>query len=228
MRKTTYVAMLTALASGLAHGQAAESQLAFEAASVRAAAAQANGRASMRGGPGSPDPGRIAYTNVTLKLVLDAAYDVQDDQVSGPAWLDSARFDITATLPKDTTREQFRMMLQNLIAGRFQLTLHREKKDFVVWELGVAKNGPKLKPSVPGGEPVATQAGGGRGPADRNGFPLPPPHQTAQTANGGVARMRGNQITMAQLAQFLKFPMAFVAGGPGTMSRSVTCARTGR
>jgi uncharacterized protein (TIGR03435 family) len=210
------VILLTAC--GLALGQAARTNLEFEAASVRVAAPRVNGMSGMHGGPGTPDPGRIDYTNVSLKGLVASAYGVQTDQVSGPAWLDSARYDITATLSAGTTREQFLEMLQNLLADRFQLTLHREKKDFVVWELGVAKNGPKLKPGAPSGDAAAASPAGGRGPSDANGFPLPPAHQTAQRAVNGVAKMAGNQVTMAQVAQFLQLPMAFVAGGPGTMS----------
>jgi uncharacterized protein (TIGR03435 family) len=213
-------AMLLGLACGLALGQAADPRLTFEVASVKPAAPQPNGRTGTRGGPGTSDPGRIAYTNVTLKLVLNLAYDVQSDQISGPAWLDSARYDITATLPPGAGKEQFKVMLQNLAAERFQLGFHREKKDFVVWELGVAKNGPKLTASVPNRGPAPAAPAAGRGRTDRDGFPLPPPHQTAQGSANGVARMAGNQITMAALAQFLKFPMAFVDGGPGTTSFS--------
>jgi uncharacterized protein (TIGR03435 family) len=38
-------------------------------------------------------------------------------------------------------------MLRSLLADRFKLTFHREQKDFSIYELQVAKNGPKLKPS---------------------------------------------------------------------------------
>src|SRR5215472_7951145 len=81
----------------------------FEVASVKSAAPQA-GRGLMRrlmGGPGTPDPGRITYTNVTLSMLLTNAYDVKHYQVTGPAWLDSEGYDITAKIPDGTTREQF-------------------------------------------------------------------------------------------------------------------------
>jgi uncharacterized protein (TIGR03435 family) len=53
------------------------------------------------------------------------AYDVKNFQIEGPAWMATERFDITATLPPDTTKEQFRIMLQNLLAERFKLKFHR-------------------------------------------------------------------------------------------------------
>jgi uncharacterized protein (TIGR03435 family) len=43
-------------------------------------------------------------------------------------------------------------MLQNLLADRFQLKLHRESKDAPIYALVVAKNGPKLKESAPGAQ----------------------------------------------------------------------------
>ncbi|MGO9255964.1 MAG: TIGR03435 family protein [Bryobacteraceae bacterium] len=58
------------------------------------------------------------------------------------------RFDITAKIPPGTTKEQFRLMQQNLLAERFKLTVHHEKKESQVYELTVGKNGPKLKESA--------------------------------------------------------------------------------
>ncbi len=165
----------------------------------------------VRGGPGSPDPERLTYSNVTLKVVMQNAYDVQSDQISGPGWLDSARFDIAAKIPAGATMEQFRAMVANLLTQRFHLAFHREKKDFVVYELHVAKGGPKLKE---GAAPrVETRPGpGGRGQVDSEGFPVPPAHQTAQRQDNGVARMAGDQITMTMFANFLRFPLGFLNG----------------
>jgi uncharacterized protein (TIGR03435 family) len=198
-------------ASSAAQGQAAP-KLEFEVASIKPAAPQANGASGVRGGPGTPDPGRVTYTNVNLRMLLDNAYDVLDDQISGPGWLATERYDILATIPLGTSKEQFRVMLQNLLAARFQLSFHREKKEFPVYELAAAKNGPKLKlgAAVPDTRPNA----GRGGTADSNGFPLPPTHQTAQRSVNGVAKMAANQITMTAFAQFLKFPMGFMGGNP--------------
>jgi hypothetical protein len=72
---------LLALSSAVAFGQ----PTAFEAASVRAVPQSDNrGRASMRGGPGTPDAGQITFTNVTLMNVLLRAYDVKPYQATGP------------------------------------------------------------------------------------------------------------------------------------------------
>lgn len=103
----------------------------------------------MGGGPGTPDPGRINYTGVPLMLILANAYDVKNFQINGPSWLDSERFDITAKVPAGATKEEVRTMMQNLLAERFHLTLHREKKELQGFELTVGKGGPKLKESEP-------------------------------------------------------------------------------
>jgi uncharacterized protein (TIGR03435 family) len=99
-----------------------------------------------RGGPGSKSPGRIDYSGVTLTMLLKRAYDVKADQISGPGWLDTERYDIAAKLPRETNAEDLRWMLQELLTERFQIRLHRETKTLPVYLLTVAKNGPKLEP----------------------------------------------------------------------------------
>lgn len=118
---------------------------AFEVASVRPSTSRV--RSSMRGGPGSEDAEQVTFTNVTLMSVLMRAYDVKNYQVSGPAWLSSERYDIVAKVPPGATKEQFNGMLQNLLAERFHLALHRETKEFQGYELVVGK-GSKLKASA--------------------------------------------------------------------------------
>src|SRR4051812_689501 len=100
----------------------------FEAASVRPAQTDARARSSMRGGPGTSDPGQITYTNVMLMSVLLRAYDVKTYQVTGPDWLSSRRYDITAKIPPGATKEQFNRMLQGLLVDRFHLALHHETR----------------------------------------------------------------------------------------------------
>ena len=105
----------------------------------------------MRGGPGTDDPGQLTCTNVPLKSILMRAYDVKEYQINGPKWLDtSERFDITAKIPMGATREQFKLMFQNLLAERFKLVLHHETKDLPMYALVVGKGGPKMKEPVEG------------------------------------------------------------------------------
>jgi uncharacterized protein (TIGR03435 family) len=90
--------------------------------------------------------------NYTLRVILAAAYNLTPRAVSGgPAWIDSDRFDIVAEAPgqvRPTTDEQM-SMLRKLLSERFSLTFHREPKEFSIYALTVAKNGPKLMEAAP-------------------------------------------------------------------------------
>jgi uncharacterized protein (TIGR03435 family) len=75
------------------------------------------------------------------------AYGVQRDQVVGAQTRlgNGPGYSVTATMPRDTTREQFRLMLQTLLVERFHLVLHHETKPFPGYELTVSPGGAKLK-----------------------------------------------------------------------------------
>jgi uncharacterized protein (TIGR03435 family) len=122
----------------------------FEAASVKPAPpSDGRSRPSMQGGPGTADPGQVTYRNVTLLAVIQRAFDVKGFQVSGPDWLSSERYEIIAKLWPDATPDQFRMMLQQLLAQRFRFALHHATREFPGYELS-AGNGSKLKTSTAG------------------------------------------------------------------------------
>jgi uncharacterized protein (TIGR03435 family) len=94
---------------------------------------------------------RFVGKDYTLKLLIAAAYNLNPKEVSGgAAWIDSDYFDIAAVTPGEVrpTRDEQMSMLRNLLADRFKLTFHREEKEFSIYELEVAKGGPKLKPST--------------------------------------------------------------------------------
>src|ERR1035438_5016515 len=112
MQRAILGAGLIIFISCAAFGQAAAESPAFEVASVKPAEPQAMGMMSimMRGGPGSPDPGQITYSGVSLKNVLMNAYACKGYQINGPQRLGSERFDIVAKIPKGATKEQFRLM----------------------------------------------------------------------------------------------------------------------
>lgn len=100
------------------------------------------------GGPGTDDPSRIRWQIVSLKLLVSTAYAGNlTDKITGPDWMDGAFFQVEATMPPDTTKDQLRVMLQNLLADRFKLKVHRESKESSTYSLVVAKGGPKMKES---------------------------------------------------------------------------------
>jgi len=93
---------------------------------------------------------RMTGTASTLVDMVITAYGLRYDQVSGgPGWANSDHFDLAAKAEgeRPLTQDQARKMLQNLLADRFQLKVHRETKEVPVYALVVAKNGHKLKES---------------------------------------------------------------------------------
>lgn len=126
--------------------------LSFDVASVKPSPPVKTGQrvyfGPARGGPGTADPGQITWTYARFIDLLMTAYDVKGYQISGPAWINSERYDVLVKLPAGATKDQVRVMWGNLLADRFGLKVHREAREFRVEELVVAKGGPKLKESV--------------------------------------------------------------------------------
>ena len=128
------------------------SQPVFEVASVRrsnpaAGQAGADGLSAMIPVGIDTEPGRLTARNETLKNLISAAYGVKEYQISGPEWLRSERYDIVAKAAQPVGEIQLMQMLQPLLAERFKLTLHRDKKELNVYALAVDKNGPKITKS---------------------------------------------------------------------------------
>ncbi len=135
---------------------AAESRPSFEVASIRPS------RPDSRGLDWDDSPGRISIRGYDLRQLIRAAYGLKSNAqvLGGPKWIDSERFDIvakaddaeTAKMQKmgdaDWARER-NLMLQSLLADRFQLKLHRETRILPIYALVVAKSGIKFKPSKP-------------------------------------------------------------------------------
>jgi uncharacterized protein (TIGR03435 family) len=103
------------------------------------------------------DGSQISCTQLSLKDYISAAYRVKLYQISGPDWLGSERFDISAKIPAGAKEEQVPEMLQAMLVDRFQMKFHREKKDFPVYALVIAKGGLKLKESAK--DPEASDSG---------------------------------------------------------------------
>jgi len=94
---------------------------------------------------------RFVGKNYTLKLLIAAAYSLSPKAISGgPSWIESDHYDIAAVTPGEVrpTHDEQMAMLRSLLADRFKLTFHREQKEFSIYELTVAKSGPKMKPST--------------------------------------------------------------------------------
>jgi uncharacterized protein (TIGR03435 family) len=138
-------AIVFALACGVALGQAApDSNLSFEVASVKA----------LKSREGATHftvlPNRLDVKNLTLQYLIEQAYDLRDDQVSGPDWLSNHGYDIAATSGTPLSPVTMRTMLQNLLVERFQMTTHWETRTKAMYRLVVLPNGPKMKTAEQG------------------------------------------------------------------------------
>jgi uncharacterized protein (TIGR03435 family) len=134
-----------------AHGQSARE---FEVASVKP-------HSSSEGSPHvsiARDPGRLTYTNITVRGLIREAYGLK---VYGPDALSADRYDVIAKVSPDASKGQRMLMLQALLAERFQLVVHRETKELPIYTLVVGKDGPKLRAVEDDGSAPEAGSGGG-------------------------------------------------------------------
>ena len=75
----------------------------------------------------------------SLRDYIGMAYQVKDFQIVGPDWMAGQKFDIHAKIPDGATRSQLPAMMQSLLAERFKLAVHIEKKEAPVYVLSVLK-----------------------------------------------------------------------------------------
>jgi uncharacterized protein (TIGR03435 family) len=122
----------------------------FEAISIKITppSRRINGSYLLRGGPGTRDPGQITFTPITVAGLVMVAYDAPTYRIHGPEWLNTEQYDVVAKLPGGTTKDQYHLMLQNLLAERFGVRLHHEARALTGYELTVAKGGIKMRRAV--------------------------------------------------------------------------------
>ena len=114
----------------------------FEVASVRPNTSGAGG-----GGINIQPGGRVTALNVPLLWLIESAYGLGHHQLEGgPAWMDTDRFDVIAKAETDIPRPvaggppgPFHFMLRALLAERFKLAVHQEKRDLPIYELHLAR-----------------------------------------------------------------------------------------
>jgi uncharacterized protein (TIGR03435 family) len=95
--------------------------------------------------------GSLWMRNMTLRAIAAEAYGMREAQVvGGPKWLDDERFDIDAKSAGPTQGNGLWLMLQTLLAERFQFAVHRENRTVSGYALVVTKGGLKMQPVEPG------------------------------------------------------------------------------
>jgi uncharacterized protein (TIGR03435 family) len=140
---------------------AADANPAFEVATIKPGRPDAQGKGiGVRGR-------QITTRNTSVSDLITFAYNLHARQITGgPSWIETEKYDLQAEpdvagAPND---RQVKMMFQKMLADRFKLTFHRDKKELTVYTLNVAKTGSKLKQSDsdPNGLPTLGLRGLGR------------------------------------------------------------------
>jgi uncharacterized protein (TIGR03435 family) len=102
--------------------------------------------------------GRYQIRNATMVDLIKTAWGIDTENVvDGPAWIDTDRFDIIAKVPPKSTAADREEMLRSLLAERFKLAVHNDKKELTVDEMTVNKRGVQLQES---GAPGSTDCKG--------------------------------------------------------------------
>jgi len=160
------------------------------------------------GGPGTNDPELFTAENVSLSRLITLAYALKPNQLTAPEWAGIERYSLNAKLRPGVTEDQFRLMLQNLLAERVALRVDWESKEVPGFDLVIAKAGPKFGESA---KPAA------RAP---EGYPvLPPGEESAGITERGRAVLRAHGDTMERtaevLSQYLRRPVRNASGLAG-------------
>jgi len=148
---------------------------------------------------------RADYGFMSLADLIPYAYRVKRYQLSGPAWMNDTRWDILAKIPVGQPVDRAPEMMQNLLAERFKLAIHRENREQSVYALVIGNGGLKIKEAAAEEEAPATRQPG------RPGSPAPGfsvsggatgTVRVTQSPNGGMQMLMA-KITMAALADLL-------------------------
>ena len=148
---------------------------------------------------------RFTARNMTAKLLMQLGWQTGASPISGAEdWFSSRGFDIEATTDHPVTWGQMQLMLQSLLASRFQLTIQRQTREGQIYSLVVGKSGLKIKLSP-------DQAPWTRDHTNE-------PGTTGATMDIRQGRLTGDSIPLAMFINFL----ASEAGRPVTNKTGLT------
>ena len=146
------IAVLAVVVAPLLAQQGPAAKPSFEVASIKRDTSKDRGRI-LFGVRGS----RFVMDNATVQLMLQWAYRTSDATLllasqieGGPDWTRNEYFNLEAKPQGDAQAvppAQLRLMMQSLLDERFQLKVHRETRQQAVYDLVVAKGGPKIRAS---------------------------------------------------------------------------------
>jgi uncharacterized protein (TIGR03435 family) len=146
MRRITPAALVLFTAATVLSGQAPAPV--FEVVSVKRNALGA----PLNGGPtalGLFRPNGLSYTNVTLPVLIRAAYGVREEWIlGGPEWVRTARFDVIARTVAEPPRDEVRRMLQAVLEDRFRLVMTRQRRERDAYVLRLNRADGRLGPAL--------------------------------------------------------------------------------
>jgi len=135
------------------------------------------------------------------------AYGLKTYQFPTYSTYATTEYTVDARIPEGATAEQAKLMLRNLLAERFKLAVHFEKKEMPIYQLTVAQGGPKIK------EPASFDPHSPRAPIvpdsqlkkDRDGFPIyaPQPGSMRFLRANGLVRMVNAAMPLDSLVGYL-------------------------
>jgi uncharacterized protein (TIGR03435 family) len=88
---------------------------------------------------------RADYGFMSLADLIPYAYRVKRYQLAGPGWMNETRWDILAKIPVGQPADRAPEMMQNFLAERFKLAIHRENREQSVYALVVGRGRLKIK-----------------------------------------------------------------------------------
>lgn len=196
---------------------AAGGKMSFEVASVKSTTPESFTPPAFpldAGNAFTPTGGRFAAA-FPLAALIDFAYKItptpgqRDAMLKGlPGWVATDIFAIDARGPATATKDQFRLMLQSLLAERFKLKVHFESRSASVYALMLVKPGKlgsKLRRHTEGPEcPATAELPAGRPPSNADVFPpVCEMYGMTRSPEGMRVRWGSRNSTMASLAAML-------------------------
>ena len=174
---------------------------------------------------------RVDLKSASLSELVAMAYRLKPYQLTAPDWMQSERFDVMATIPAGGNKEQVPEMMQALLADRFKLRVHTDKKEQSVYALIVGSDGHKLKSSDPAPQAPSEPEPGGQtvelagqkirmGADGQSATVSGPDGQSVRVSQvDGRMRMEFGRVSMAQFAEqvsrFVDRPVIDVTGLTG-------------
>ncbi len=140
--------------------------------------------------------GNMRMLNFSVRRIILTAYQLSDAQlIGGPKWIDSERYDINARPPGPVNTNMLLEMTQSLLADRFKLKFHRERRDVAGYALVIAKGGMKIQPIADEGQ---------------------------ASSNGSNAKIEAKMIHMSKLGEMLtrelRVPVVDQTGAEGAFT----------